>query len=210
MVLVSLLLGLLSVATAYYWWTLDWWHPATFTGTRVGFEDFLMGFASGGIMAVAYEVAFKKSLYRVRVSGGAHRPDHITLLLLLAFLTAWLFWGVGLTSFWASTFAMLVTAGVLVYFRRDLFMNALMSGFLMMVISSIFYLSIMWFSPTWIAVTYTVDTLSGVSLYGVPIEEFIFWFLSGLVFGPFYEYWQGSMSRRRHASRKLPFAHGRR
>ena len=54
--------GLLSVVTAYLWWTIDWWHPATLTGTRVGIEDFFTGFGAGPVMAVVYQVFFKKKI----------------------------------------------------------------------------------------------------------------------------------------------------
>ena len=50
----SILICILSVLTSYFWWTKDWWQPLNFTNTVVGFEDFIMGFTSGGIMSVIY------------------------------------------------------------------------------------------------------------------------------------------------------------
>jgi hypothetical protein len=47
----SWLIGILSVVTGYYWWTVDWWKPPTLTHTIVGVEDLVMGFSAGGIMA---------------------------------------------------------------------------------------------------------------------------------------------------------------
>lgn len=195
MLSVSFLIGILSVVTAHYWWTVDWWRPPTITNTTVGIEDFLMGFASGGIMAAAYEVLFRKRLYKMR-KKCLHCPDQFTILLLLAFLTSWLFWGVGLTSFWASTIALIVAAAVLFYFRKDLFLNGVLSGILMASISLLFYFTIMLVSPNWIDGTYHFETLSNILILGIPVEEFVFWFLAGLVFGPFYEYWQGERLRK--------------
>jgi hypothetical protein len=194
MLTVSFLIGILSVITAHYWWTIDWWRPATITGTTVGIEDLLMGFGSGGIMAVAYEILFRKRLYHTRTKQ-LHCPSSFTVLLLLAFLTSWLFWGVGFTSFWASSIAMVIAAGVLFYYRKDLFINGLLSGALMVAISLSFYFTIMLISSEWIGKTYLFNTLSGWLVLGIPIEEFVFWFLAGLVFGPFYEYWQGERCR---------------
>ncbi len=184
----SLIIGVLSVITSYYWWTVDWWKPLTFTGTKVGLEDFLMGFTTGGIMASIYEVIFKRGLYKRKlhhhISGG------LTLLFLLAQTVMWLFWGVGLTSFWSATIAMIMVAFIMIFIRRDLFLSALLSGVLMAIISSLFYYTIIVISPGWIDQTY-LHGLSGLRLFGVPIEEYVFWFLSGVIFGPFYEYWQG-------------------
>ncbi len=194
MLIFSLGIGVLSVCTSYYWWTHDWWHPLTITGTKVGVEDFIAGFGSGGVMAVVYEGLFKKRYYKRK--SHHHCPGAFTLLLLMAFLTSWLFWGVGITSFWASTLALLVIAGVMFYYRRDLLANGVLSGVLMVAFSLLPYFAIMFVSPDWIAATYNYQYLSGIHLIGIPVEELAFWFLAGLVFGPFYEYWQGEYLRR--------------
>ena len=187
MLVMSVLIGTLSPITGYVWWTVDWWKPPTITHTIVGFEDVLMGFASGGIMAAAYEVLFRRRLYHVR---GKHNYPKITILFLLALVTSLLFWGMGFTSFWASTIALIVGAAVLFSFRTDLLPIGVLSGILMSAISLLFYFTIMSLSPDWINHTYQFKTLSGVLVLGIPIEEFVFWFLAGLVMGPFYEYWQ--------------------
>lgn len=198
MLVMSFLIGTVSVATAYYWWTRDWWHPMTITGTRVGIEDFLSGFASGGIMAVIYEIVFKKKYFVRKLQH--HQPGGSTILLILILLTSWLFWGVGLTSFYASAITLTTSASLLFYFRRDLFLNGALSGLLMMFISLTVYYAIIFLTPGWIATTYD-PTLSGVYITGIPVEELIFWFLAGLVFGPFYEYWKGEQLVKSRAKR---------
>lgn len=189
MLFMSSLIGILSVITAYWWWTVDWWLPPTLTGTRVGIEDFLSGFTSGGIMAVIYEEVFKKRYYKRELHH--HYPGIFTILLLLAFTTSFLFWGVSFTSFFASTIAMAITAVMIFHYRRDLFYNGVFSGILMVVVSLPVYYVIIFLSPSWIEVTYYKETLSNIRITGIPIEELIFWFMAGLVFGPLYEYWQG-------------------
>ncbi len=79
-----------------------------------------MGFAAGGIMAGAYQVLFRRRLYHMRTKN-LHPPHQYIILLLLALVTAWLFWAMGFTSFWASTIALIAGAGVLFYLRPDLF-----------------------------------------------------------------------------------------
>ncbi len=194
MLFTGILIGLMSVATAYYWWTIDWWHPATITGTRVGVEDFVIGFFTGGIMAAAYEVLFRKRLYKAKAK--AHHLGGLTLLLLLGCLTSWLFWGVGISSFYASSIAMIIVATILFWDRRDLIIDGLLSGALMAFVSLSFYITIILISPDWIQQTYHWDGLSGILIRGVPIEEFIFWFLAGVLFGPFYEYAKSEGLRR--------------
>jgi len=33
MIAISILGGVVSVITGYWWWTIDWWRPQTITGT---------------------------------------------------------------------------------------------------------------------------------------------------------------------------------
>jgi len=195
MLMMSLGIAFLNLVTAYLWWGVDWWSPPTLTGTRVGIEDFITGFASGGVMAVAYEVIFRKRHIRLRQKCD-YCPRQSTLIILLGLLTAFLFWIAEFSLFNASAVALLVVAGILFYFRKDLFFNGVISGVLTLLISIPSYVVIQMFSPGWIAEVYLFETLSGVLALGVPIEEFVFWFLAGFVFGPFYEYWKGERLRK--------------
>ena len=190
MLVISALIGLLSIVTSYYWWTADWWRPLTITGTKVGIEDFLLGFGYGGIMAVVYAVFTGRRYGRRRaITHGLH--DFYLILFLLAQTTTWLFYGVGLTSFYASTFAMLLVTAVMLFMRKDLMFNAIMSGLFVAAISTLFYATASLVSGEWADKTYMLDTLSGIHVVGIPVEEFIFWFLAGMVFGPFYEFYKG-------------------
>ncbi|HEU5246061.1 MAG TPA: hypothetical protein VFU09_03125 [Candidatus Udaeobacter sp.] len=153
MLTMSVLIGVLSVLTGYVWWTVDWWKPPTITHTIVGVEDLVMGFAAGGIMAAAYEVLFRRHPYHVR-GKSVREASPYTILIMLALVTALLFWVFRLTSFWASTIALIVGAAVLFFFRPDLFPIGLLSGILMTVISLFFYFTIIWLSPDWINHTY--------------------------------------------------------
>jgi hypothetical protein len=193
MLIMSVVVGVVGFASLYYWWTQDWWHPLTITGTRVGVEDFLVGFASGGIMAVSYEVISGKRLYKR--SKQQHRSGGLTVLFALAFFMSWLFWGLHLTSFYSCVVSMSISALLLYYLRKDLFINSVMSGLLMLIFCLPFYYSIILLVPEWIQATYDWEHLSKILIAGIPIEELVFWFYAGLVFGPFYEYWVGARLR---------------
>jgi hypothetical protein len=159
-----------------------------------------MGFGSGGIMTAIYEVVFKKRYLRRKPDH--HHPGAATILIILALFTFWLIGIVGFTSFWASTTALIITALVLMFFRKDLFLNSLLSGVLMALVSLFFYFFIILISPTWIDQTYFFNHLSGILVFGIPIEELVFWFLGGAVFGPFYEYWQCEYLKKENSTRK--------
>lgn len=184
----SILFGTLSVLASYYWWTIDWWQPPTITGTRVGIEDFLMGFAAGGIITALYPI-FTHEHYKKRLVHH-HFYQGVLWLLVLANIMWWLI-SAGWTTFWASTVSMLfVASAIFLFIRRDLLKDAIISGVLMTLVAWLFYGLILLISSEWITITY-LGGISGVYMLGVPIEEFIFWYLAGLLFGPFYKYWFG-------------------
>jgi hypothetical protein len=190
MLSISTFFGIASVVTAYLWWTNDWWLPSNVTGTRVGIEDYIVGFASGGIISAAYEVIWRKRHVRSSKKEIMYAPAW--LLLLVVFLSVGaLIWFTELTSFMASSIVMFVVG---VYFhisRPDLLPESIRSGLVITVTSfAFFYLPLLIFFPGWIESTYLWPHLSGVAPLSIPIEEFIFWFLAGFFFGPWYEYWK--------------------
>lgn len=192
MIFMSLGIGIGSLVTAHLWWTIDWWQPETITGTRIGIEDFLLGFSNGGIAAVLYEAFFRKRFARKR---KLQNFNTFTICLILFFVIAFLFWGLNITSFWASTIAMIIAAAYLLITRRDLFINALMSGFLMALVSLPFYYVLIWLFPGFVYKTWLFQYLSGTTITGIPVEGIVFYFLFGFVIGPLYEYWQNRRLR---------------
>src|SRR6266403_2714600 len=58
----GIILAILGMFMGYFWWTADWWHPATITGTRVGIEDFISGVGIVGITMAIYPLLFKKKI----------------------------------------------------------------------------------------------------------------------------------------------------
>lgn len=188
----SIPMSFMSMITSYIWWTVDWWQPLTVWGTKIGVEDFIVGFTSGGLMAVLYEVIFKKKLYKRKTS--IKNTDKSLLLFLLVQLMCWFFYGIGLTSFLSSSISLIVGSILMLLSRRDLITNALASGVLMTVAVLPSYYVIILINSQWVDRTYSM--LSGLRVTGIPIEELVFWFLVGFLFGPFYEYWQDSRLRK--------------
>lgn len=58
------------------------------------------------------------------------------------------------------------------------------------IVLPIYYL-MMIFSPNIIEKTYLLNSLSGIRITEIPIEELIFYFVFGSMVGLMYEYWQG-------------------
>lgn len=183
----SLFVALSGLIAEGLWWTVDWWHPPTITGTRVGIEDFLLGYTNGGIAAVLYETVFKKRLAKGRVSKG-----HLAAMVMVTFSAmAISFWALHLTSFVSTVVALLAGGGAVLWFRKDLLPDALWSGLLMMALSVPVYWFMLWLAPDMVDLVWDNAHLTGLRPVGIPIEDLVFYFLTGFAAGPFYEYLRG-------------------
>ena len=89
----------------------------------------------------------------------------------------------------AVTFAFLLMALVVFIIFAKKFKIKLLAVLLTLV-SFGFYLIPELISPGWIASTWNFHMFSGILLFKIPIEEFIWYFISGLLIGPLYEYWK--------------------
>jgi hypothetical protein len=147
----------------------------------------------GGVVTVIYEEVFHKQVYRF--NRKPHDIGVIVFMSLPLLLTAALFSYFKYTSFWSITIAMILTSICLMILRKDLFVAALSKGILMMLASLPVYYTMISLSPNWVNRTYMFQTLSGIKVTGIPIEELVFWFLFGFYIGPLYEYWQSERLR---------------
>lgn len=179
--------------SCYRWCTVDWWHPLTITNTRIGIEDFICGFAIGGIAAALYEEIFKRHHRKNRNRKVEHDHPIIFFSIIALFLlsTEFFFSYLGLTSFIASTLAEALIIILLIARHRVPLMQALASGVATAFISMPVYWTMNFLSPGWIDATYYFDTLSKIRFITIPIEELIFYFMMGMLFGPLYDYWKG-------------------
>ena len=137
MLILGSFFGLIMLVTQYYWWTVDWWRPETIFGTRVGFEDLLLGFTSTGVVTAIYDISYVwRPFVRTSVLSGV-------AVIPVLFITAALFWVVGLTSFWAVITAMLLGILFIYPFERISIMTGVACGTVFITRSS-YYLPAGW------------------------------------------------------------------
>lgn len=191
LVVMSIIGGFVGLLTEYLWWTLDWWHPETFTGTRIGLEDFLLGFSNFGIISVFYQFAFKKKT--VKVKSLKSNKGVITGLILFSLVSiSTLHYVFGLTTYIAFILTSLVWLVVYAVIRRDLLPSALILGLITVLASTAVYFCLQFLSPGWIERTWFFNNLTGVVIAGIPLEDLLFYFFVGAVLSPVAGIWNGS------------------
>ncbi len=166
--------------------TFDWWHPQTITGTVVGFEDFLYAFFICGIATSIYQFIFK-----TKFSEGERVNVRIFYLLAIGFS-----FFVPLSLIFNSIVGFFVPAIVtlifVLYHRPDLTKYALISGVFVLFLGIPSYLLIEQITPGWIVNTWFLENFSGIFLFKIPFEEFVWHFLVGASMSVVYKYWTSS------------------
>jgi hypothetical protein len=174
-------------------YAIDWWKVSTITNTMPGIESFLFGFATAGIASIIYSELSSKRLKIKRAQKREDKRKNINFLLLLL-LGVLLFYGsfflLHLNSLQSSLPTLLIPTLIIWIKRRDLIINSLTSGFLLMIISFTFYHVPEIIFPGWLGIVWNFNMLSGITIFKVVIEDLIWFFLSGMLIGPLYEYWQ--------------------
>lgn len=171
----------------------EYWNPPSLfeLAQRTGFdiESIIFSFAIGGIGSVLYNIITRRRLEplqpvdRHQTRGRWHRwalAAPFALFPLLYFLP----WNV----IYAAIAAMIAGAIAVAWCRPDLKPNTLAGGMLFLAIYTIFLLGLKWSAPGYIEKVWNLEVLSGVLIYGLPIEELLFGFAFGLVWTGMYEH----------------------
>lgn len=182
MLWISLFFGVSAVLSGSLWWTNDWWFPQTITGTKVGIEDFLLGFSNGGVaMSLFYLVS--KLLKSDTTTSGRGKRFTVIVFIAMGLVTGFCFWVLNVSSVVSGlmgTLSVVVFVGVT---QRSLVRPMFLTGFLMVVVSIPVYLLAMVVCPDFIRATWQSANLSGVDLLNIPVEDLIYYLLFGSAIG---------------------------
>jgi hypothetical protein len=179
----------------------EYWNPPSLfeLAQKTGFdiESIIFSFAIGGIGAVLYNVILRK---RMDILSPAERHN---------WRHAWHRWALALpfvlfpvlyflpwNAIYAGITAMVLGAIGAVLCRPDLRSNTLFGGVLFLALYTVFLLGLKWSATGYIEQVWNLSDLSGISIYGLPLEELLFGFAFGLFWTGIYEHfaWKRSVA----------------
>ena len=182
----------ISLVTALFGFTEPifiprYWNPPSLfeLARRTGFdiESFVFAFAVGGIGMILYNVTSRRQPIPLDIGERGHRRHRFHRAVLVApfallapaFLLPW-------NPIYPSLLCLAVGALGSIICRPDLTRNTIAGGALFLGLYGVFMLALRWFAPGYIAAVWNLPALSGVLLYGIPLEELLF----GLTFGMYW------------------------
>ncbi len=177
----------------------EYWNPPSLFefAQRTGFdiESIVFSFAIGGIGAVLYNIVTRKRLEPLPAGKLHHNRDRwhpwalatpFALFPILYFLP----WNV----IDAGIAAMVAGAVAVLWCRPDLKGNTLVGGILFLLLYTAFLLALKWSAPGYIEQVWNLKELSGILIYGLPLEELLFGFAFGLFWTGIYEHFTSKRS----------------
>ena len=164
----------------------DYWTPTLWNGWKMGFEDVLYGFATGGVASTLYQVIFRKRI------GQNDQPSIHWFFVFSLYVVGFgvfftLKYGLGLSTITASLIGFCIVFICMIFSRPDLLRPSLINGVLTAVITLPVYLFVLALFPQFIEGSWHLSKLSGLLIIGIPVEEFIWSFAFGSVSYPFYK-----------------------
>lgn len=170
-----------------------WSPPSLFDlALRTGFdiESLIFCFGIGGVGAVLYNLLIGRKPVPVPASARA-RPlhRHHRLAVAAPFLAFPVLYALPWNPIYAAVVAMLIGAGATVACRPDLKTKTWIGGVIFVGYYGIFLWGLEWLSPGYIDRVWNLDALSGISLWGLPVEEFLFALAFGLCWAGIYEHY---------------------
>ena len=171
----------------------EYWNPPSLfdLAQETGFdiESFIFSFAIGGIGAVLYNVFIHNHIIPIDLDSrliGRHRWHWWALS--TPFVSFPILYFMPWNTIYAGIVAMVLGSIATVLCRPDLKANVLGGGVLFFSLYTTFLLGLKWSAPGYIEQVWNFKALSGVIIYGLPLEELLFGFTFGLMWTGIYEH----------------------
>ena len=178
----------------------EYWNPPSLfeLAQRTGFdiESFIFSFAIGGIAAVLYNIILHKRVEVLELAERHHvRHRWHRWALATPFALFPILYFLPWNPIHAGIAAMVLGAIAAVLCRPDLKFNTLIGRILFLGLYTVFLLGLKWSAPGYIEAVWNLPALSGVQIYGLPLEELLFGFSFGLMWTGIYEHftWKRSV-----------------
>jgi len=168
----------------------DYWYPEHILGSFLGIEDYLFAFAIAGIGSVIYEATAGKTHTLCDCRKRSQKDLLIIALGAVAILLVLTF-AFDLNSIYSNYVAFFAIFGFIIFFRRDLLWQSLMSGFMVGLLMFFFYQIWIAIYPGIIEHWWKLENISGILVLGVPLEEIVWGFSWGIAGGSLYEFMRG-------------------
>lgn len=171
-----------------------YWNPPSLfdLAQRTGFdiESLIFAFGVGGLAVVIYEWLFKTKhteMSHMEKMNPRHKY-HLWVLLATPVIFLLLYLFTKLNPIYSTSIALFIGGIFTWYCRPDLKVKMSVSGGLFTVGYFLYFLTLIIVFPGYVEKVWTLKAISGVLVFGVPLEELMFAFALGFLWSSVYEH----------------------
>lgn len=192
MVVVSFWTSLLGLTEPLF--VPEYWNPPSLfnLAQKTGFdiESLLFSFGVGGLAVIIYEWIFNTKHIKIS-SSEKHRSRHkFHLLSLISAPIIFLifFFLTDMNPIYTMTFSFIGGGLFTWYCRPDLKKKMIVSAFLFLIFYFVFFFSWLLVYPDYAKNVWNLSAISGILIFGIPLEELMFAFGLGFLWSSLYEH----------------------
>jgi len=190
MLIVSLWTSILGLTEPLF--VPSYWNPPSLfdLAMRTGFdiESFIFSFGIGGIAFIIYYKIFNASAKKMSPSDKhSHHRYHILALISAPVILIILLF-TPLNPLQSSIIAMVFGSIASLYCRPDLKIKMITSAILFLGIYFVYFLTLIAMYPGYVEQVWNLKAISGILIFGIPLEELLFAISFGFIWSSVYEH----------------------
>ena len=172
----------------------EYWSPPSLfdLAHQTGFdiENIVFSFGIGGIVVVLYEWIFRtkhRAMSHVEQHASRHHY-HLWAILSSPVIFIALYLMTLLNPIYISAIALIFGGFATWYCRPDLKKKMIVSGFLFLGLYFFYFLTLIALFPGFVEHVWNLRAISGILIFGIPLEEYLFAFSFGFIWSSIYEH----------------------
>ena len=192
MLIVSLLTSLTGLTEPLF--VPAYWNPPSLFNLAqlIGFdiESLIFSFGTGGIAVILYELIFR-TIHERMTAQSHHLPQHryhIFAILSMPIIFTILLVATNLNPIYISVISLIAGGIATWYCRPDLKKKMIISAFLFLGLYFFYFLTLILAFPGYVQQVWNFNTISGILIIGIPLEELLFAFAFGFMWSSIYEH----------------------
>lgn len=172
----------------------EYWNPPTLfnlaQNTGFDIESLIFSFAIGGIGSVLYNLVTKADLQPLGESDKLHRRHrlhrYIIAIPVLVFFILAVF--TNLNHIYCGVIGLFAGGLSALWCRPDLKNKIWGGGLLFLLLYFVYFTTLNFAYPTYVKQVWNLEEITGILIFGIPIEEYLFAFTFGMLWSSLYEH----------------------
>ncbi|MBI2498809.1 hypothetical protein HYV88_01045 [Candidatus Woesearchaeota archaeon] len=170
----------------------EYWDPPTIFNlaktTGLDIESLIFSFAMGGIASILYEELFKVKHITLSSKERKKHTLHYFYVFVPILVFLFFYFMTNLNPIYVTAISLFLGAIAIVNCRKDLKDKIIKGGFLFLGLYFIFFILFIAMYPNYVSNVWNFSAISGILIFGIPLEELMFAFTLGMYWAGLYEH----------------------